>query len=96
MCEEPFFYTRNEIIFSLLSGRCQKTWQIQGFERRVWAGGSELEADWSAARGWRLEGTAWGIFIVCLCIYGLGFLTKGLAAGLGWWSGWSGGGQAGG
>lgn len=28
-----FFYTRNEIIFSLLSGSCQKTRQIKGFER---------------------------------------------------------------
>lgn len=25
-----FFYTRDEIIFSLLSGSCQKTWQIKG------------------------------------------------------------------
>lgn len=40
-----FFYMRNEIIFSLLSGSCQKTWQIKDFER-------EGLGRWIRARGW--------------------------------------------
>lgn len=91
-----FFYMRNEIIFSLLSGSCQKTWQIKGFER-------EGLGRWIRARGWGVPrpqpvgpcgwgrgaggagGWLWGtlLSIVNLHIYYFVLLTKGLALGLG-------------